>query len=108
VCEPIGKGKVVTSPALRNAARGEDCTLKIVGHCNGNSETSVMAHMPSPIKGYKSTDLGSICVSCSDCHDVLDNRTKHEVSDSDMQFYMRRATILTLALLHDKQLILVK
>ncbi|MFO5541033.1 nuclease domain-containing protein, partial [Klebsiella pneumoniae] len=29
---------------LRKEARGRECTVRIPGHCNGNPETSVLAH----------------------------------------------------------------
>ncbi|HBS0984508.1 DUF1364 family protein, partial [Klebsiella pneumoniae] len=29
---------------LRKAARGRECTVRIPGYCNGNPETSVLAH----------------------------------------------------------------
>lgn len=30
---------------LRKAARGRECQVRIPGVCNGNSETSVLAHI---------------------------------------------------------------
>ena len=107
--EPIApKGRVVQSKAIRNAARGESCTLMIPGVCNGNPETAVMAHLPSPIKGYKSTDLGGCVCACSDCHDAIDGRRGFQCSPADLQFYMRRATILTLDLLRRKGVLTVR
>lgn len=99
---------LVKSKHIRNAARGESCTFNITGHCNYNPETSVMAHLPSPISGYKSTDLASVAVSCSNCHDVIDGRVNHDVSQEDIEFYMRRAQTLTLNMLYEKGIVTVK
>lgn len=61
---------------LTKYARGKDCTIRIPGICNGNSETSVWCHLRMiGISGgsLKSPDvLGAI--GCSACHDVVDNR----------------------------------
>ncbi len=31
---------------LRKAARGRECQVRIPGVCNGNPETTVLAHIP--------------------------------------------------------------
>lgn len=50
---------------LRKAARGRECTVRIPGYCNGNPETSVLAH-------YR---LAGTCgTGCKP--DVIDGRTK--------------------------------
>lgn len=64
-------------PALRNLARGRDCTVNVPGVCNGNPETVVWAHSNhgkhGKAVGGKSHDHYG-CFACSDCHDWLDNR----------------------------------
>lgn len=80
-------GKLVTMPktpdrksqAIRDSARGEECTVRIVGVCNGNAETSVWSHWPGIDggrgMGIKAIDLaGAVC--CSSCHDVVDGRAQ--------------------------------
>lgn len=62
---------------IRNAARGQPCTLQIDGICNSDPATSVWAHWPGHDggrgMGIKSLDLAG-AVACSACHDVLDGR----------------------------------
>ncbi|GLS27755.1 nuclease domain-containing protein [Marinibactrum halimedae] len=61
--------------ALTKAARGQECTVQLYPYCNGNPETTVLAHAPSEMKGMgiKSPDYwGADC--CSACHDIIDGR----------------------------------
>ena len=58
---------------LRKLAKGKPCQVRISGVCNGNPETTVLAHLNGGGMGMKQPDLlGAWC--CSDCHDVLDGR----------------------------------
>lgn len=61
---------------LRKLARGRDCQVRLPGICNGNPETTVLAHVRLPGlsgMGIKSADLfGAWC--CSSCHDAIDRR----------------------------------
>ena len=62
---------------LRKAARGRECQVRIPGVCNGNSETSVLAHIRLAGlcgTGIKPPDLIAT-IACSDCHDEIDRRT---------------------------------
>lgn len=99
--------QVLVSKKLRNSARGQDCSLQIVGVCNHRTDTTVLAHFPSEIAGSKSTDLSS-GYACSDCHDVIDGRVKTDVSDADLEFYMRRATVRTQTTMWLSGLIVIK
>lgn len=69
----------IVSKALRDSARGESCTLRLVG-CNFNPETTVLAH--APIKGMRGMGMKVPCLfsmyACNSCHDVLDGRKKGE------------------------------
>lgn len=62
---------------LRKYAKDRECQVRIPGICNGNSETTVLAHYRmlgiSGI-GYKAPDLIGAW-ACSDCHDEIDGRT---------------------------------
>ena len=65
---------------LRQEAKGRPCTCQIPGVCNGNLETTVLAHLNERSLfgvgiGQKVPDLFGAW-SCSACHDVLDGRTK--------------------------------
>lgn len=83
---------------LRQFARGQRCTLRYPGCCNHNTETTVLAHLPSHSKGMgvKSEDWWGVH-ACSDCHNELDGRT-HKTS-------IERSTLLLWAFesLHETQ-----
>ena len=81
---------IYRSPALRKSAKGETCTLQIVGVCNHNPETTVLAHLPDESKGMgrKSDDFVA-CFACSSCHDYVDRRVKND--PYNCEWFMRRA-----------------
>lgn len=101
--------KPIRSKALRNAARGEPCTLNVAGVCNYDPATVVLAHMPSESHGMaqKSTDINA-CFCCSSCHDWLDNRGHQCVEKAHREFYMQRALIRTLTRLFELGVITIK
>ena len=56
---------------LTKSARGKDCQVRVMGICNGNPETVVLAHLNGGGMGSKHSDIhGAYC--CSDCHTWLD------------------------------------
>jgi len=61
---------------ITRSARGEDCSLRIVGVCNFATDTTVYAHAPCVDKGmgFKSPDWWGM-YACSNCHDAIDSRT---------------------------------
>ena len=62
---------------LRKAARSRECQVRIPGVCNGNPETSVLAHIRLTGlcgTGIKPPDLIAT-IACSACHDEIDRRT---------------------------------
>ncbi len=64
---------------LRKLARGRECQVRYPGICNGNPETTVLAHLRmAGLTGMaqKSSDLQA-CWACSACHDEADRRTTH-------------------------------
>lgn len=61
---------------LRDAARGEDCQIRIPGVCNFDPATTVGCHVRvAGISGMgiKAPDL-LMAWGCSACHDVVDGR----------------------------------
>ncbi|MFC6122586.1 DUF1364 domain-containing protein [Citrobacter bitternis] len=63
---------------LCKAARGRECQVRIPGVCNGNDETSVLAHIRLTGlcgTGIKPPDLIAT-IACSACHDEIDRRTR--------------------------------
>lgn len=89
---------MIRSSKILKAARGEQCTLQIVGVCNGNPETVVFCHFPdeSHGMGLKADD---ICggFGCSACHDMIDGRSSLAWADAgEKHWYMRRSQTRTL------------
>lgn len=64
---------------LRNAARGQMCMVRIPGVCNGNAETTVLAHYRLNTGGALKPNDGQGALACSACHDLCDGRTKSKV-----------------------------
>lgn len=86
----------VASKKYRDAARDQDCTLRLPGICNFDPATTVLAHLPCGMRGtgLKGPDFSAID-SCSSCHDVLDGRRSGEVDGWDLvralaETHMRR------------------
>lgn len=79
----------IISQKLRDSAKGEACTFQIAGVCNGNSETTVLCHLPSDVKGIgnKSDDFHA-AFGCSACHEAID---QHRLSREEQLFYCLRA-----------------
>jgi hypothetical protein len=74
---------------LRKAARGRECMVRLIGICNHNPETTVLAHIRMPGisgMGIKADDLLGAW-ACSSCHDAIDRRS-HTDLDRD---YVRLA-----------------
>ena len=68
----------VSMANLRKAARGRECQVRIPGVCNGNPETTVLAHIRIAGlcgTGIKPPDLLA-AIACSSCHDEIDRRTR--------------------------------
>ena len=63
---------------LRKEAQGKPCMVRIPGVCNGNPETTVLAHYR--LAGYCGTGLKTdddmAAWACSACHDECDRRTR--------------------------------
>lgn len=67
---------------LEDAARGQPCLVRIPGVCNGNPETTVLAHIGiAGIRGMGKKPV-SLCATwaCAACHDVIDGRVKSTLS----------------------------
>jgi len=61
---------------LRTLAQGQPCYARLTGVCNGNPETTVLAHIRRggiAGVGMKPDDVCGI-PACSSCHDVIDGR----------------------------------
>jgi len=95
----IIKSNPVRSKKLRDSARGENCTLRIPGVCNGDTETSVLCHLPHGRRGVgtKASDDHAV-IACSSCHDAIDMRALPPVSEAEIYECMVRAIAETHAI----------
>ena len=75
----------IVSKKIRNSARDEDCSLRLINICNGNPETTIFCHVNTVFKGVgiKSPDLFGV-YGCSSCHDALDGKAKSAVDPQDI------------------------
>lgn len=79
---------------LTKAARGRDCQIRMPGICNGNPETTVLAHYRMAGTcgvGIKPNDLQGAW-ACSGCHDEIDRRTR--VMDADTARHMHAEGVM--------------
>lgn len=65
--------------AIRDSARGEECTVRIPWACVGGTETTVLSHLPG-LDGDRGMGLKALDVcsayACAGCHDAVDGRSK--------------------------------
>lgn len=76
---------------LRDYAKGQECQIRLIGICNFNIETTVLAHwreIDVSGAGMKCDDFIA-AHSCSSCHDAVDSR-----SCSDMERAKRDLALL--------------
>lgn len=96
-------------PPIRNSAHGEECTLQILGVCNYDPATTVLAHLPDESHGLSKSDDLSGCYACSACHDVIDGRTDWPTEEAGLrEWYFRRAQTRTWRRLTEKGVISIK
>lgn len=92
---------------LRKSARGRDCTAQIMGVCNYNPDTVVLAHlrMSGDGMGRKPSDTRAAYL-CSACHDVVDNRTPYSrLSPNDILLEFALAVFRTQDIMLEEGLI---
>lgn len=73
----INKQNPIRSQKIRQAARGQRCTVRLPGVCCYNDETTVLAHFSyaSSGMGTKPADV-SAAFCCDACHSLIDGRIK--------------------------------
>lgn len=91
------KPAIFRSQKVRTAARGERCTVEIVGVCNHDDATVVFCHFPdvSHGVGHKACDFSG-GFACSSCHDAIDGRSRSDEFRNNKDWYLRRAQTRTL------------
>lgn len=80
------------------AARGRDCMIRIEGVCNGNPETTVLAHYRMSGTcgmGIKPNNLQAAW-ACSACHDVVDGRKPFAVDQEEIRLWHAEGVFRTI------------
>lgn len=67
------KPKRWESAKYRDAAKGQPCTMRLPGVCNGDWSTTVLAHRNGAGMGMKASDHDAADM-CHACHDFYDKR----------------------------------
>ncbi|MCY1297302.1 putative nuclease YbcO [compost metagenome] len=86
---------------LTKAARGRECQVRIPGICNGNPETTVLAHYRlagTCGTSMKPNDLQGAW-ACSACHDACDGRAKTEYSHDELRLMHAEGVVRTIDIL---------
>ena len=63
---------MIRSKKIKASARNEDCTLRLVGICNYNDETTVLAHIGRNRGMAIKCDDTFAVYACSACHSTID------------------------------------
>lgn len=105
----IEKTQAIRSKHIRAAAKGQPCTVQIVGVCNGDPMTSVLAHLPDESHGMarKSDDISAV-IACATCHDCIDRRARSAELEAMRDWYLRRALVRTWRVLVGKGVVQIK
>ena len=71
---------MIRSKKIKDSARDEDCSLRLVGVCNYNHYTTILAHVGrSRGMGIKCDDSFAL-YSCSSCHSAIDGADRSELA----------------------------
>lgn len=92
---------------LRKSARGRECQVRIPGVCNGNPETSVLAHYRlagTCGTGCKPDDLQG-AIACNCCHDAIDGRTKTEYTRDELRLMHAEGVLRTQQIWRDEGIV---
>ena len=96
---------VIMNKKIRNSARGEDCSLRLV-HCS-SPETVILAHIGrNRGMGIKCADYFAV-YACSSCHDIIDGRVMAPF-ELDLEEEKLRALEETQGKLINKGLLVIK
>lgn len=99
----------IVSRKIRNSARGQECTVNAVGHCDYGTDTTILAHLPDESNGMgkKSTDISS-CYCCAACHRLIDRVVFDPDFEDNREWYMRRAMVRTWHRLIDMGIVVIR
>ena len=100
---------IVRSNKIRQAAKGQECTINIPGVCKYDTDTTVLAHINDKHHGtgMKASDI-SACFACFDCHNAIDRTPICEQFEEFRDWYLLRGIRRTWEILIDLGIITVK
>lgn len=76
----FNKLNLIKSKKIRASAKGKDCTVRMIGVCNFNPETTVLAHIGSfGGRGMKCGDNMAV-YACSACHAAIGDHPSPETA----------------------------
>lgn len=88
---------------LRKLARSQLCMIRLPGICNGDRETTVLAHYR--LAGYCGTGMKPPDVlgawACSSCHDAVDGRVQKDLERDYVRLAHAEGCLRTIAALAD-------
>lgn len=103
--KPVLKTGERRDQRIRDSANGEECQVRLIGTCNGRTDTTVWSHFPGLDAdrgmGMKALDLCG-AYACFACHDAVDGRT-HNTPGHD-----RTAILLAWMYGHMRSLVILK
>jgi len=99
----ISKSRRYRNKKITDSARGMDCQIRS-GACNGNSETTVFAHLGGGGMGTKNSDLIG-AYACSSCHDLVDGRVQSQYSPDYVKIVFYEGVFRTQKMLLDLGLV---
>ncbi len=73
------------SKKILKSAKGEDCTLRLVGICNFNPETTVAAHVG--VRRGMAIKCGDnmVVYACSSCHSAIDSAGRDQYASDKLR-----------------------
>ena len=94
--EPFPKPTRWTSKKYRDAANGQNCTMRLPG-CRNDTATVVLAHRNGAGMGTKASDHDAADL-CGFCHNILDGRAPapRGWSQQSLTEYFNRARLATI------------
>jgi len=95
-------GNLARSKKIMAAAKGQDCTLRLVGICNFNPETTVAAHVGRRRGMACKSGDNMVVFACYDCHNAIESERALYADDK------LRSLEETQEILIDKGLLVVK
>lgn len=93
---PFQKETPWRSKKYRDAANGQNCTMRLPG-CQNNRETVVLAHRNGAGMGTKASDHDAADL-CAHCHDIFDGKkaAPRGWSQQSLTEYFDRARLKTI------------